>query len=34
MLQIDHRCQRELDDLPVAVREDLADAARLKEFRR
>lgn len=26
MLRIDHRCQRELDDLPVAVREDLADA--------
>jgi phage-related protein len=32
VLQIDHRCQRELDDLPVAVREDLADAvARLEQ---
>jgi phage-related protein len=32
MLEIHPRCQRELDDLPLAVREDLADAvARLEQ---
>lgn len=32
MLEVDRRCQRELDDLPVTVREDLADAvARLEQ---
>lgn len=32
MLKVLRRCQRELEDLPLAVREDLADAvARLEE---
>jgi phage-related protein len=32
VLEIDRRCRRELDDLPMTVREDLADAvARLDQ---